>query len=347
VLKSVVPDYKKLINFKFIKYNLSNNNDDRMRRIIHIIFIIILIPKILSGQTLENREKKIVSQNKILSKTQWDYSYVKGVVNKQGTKISITKYNKTGDIIEENLLNNKGIVTGWEKYEYDANGNKTLYERSGNSGKYSKAYKYDEKNNLILEAGFNGAENFRNSFTYLPSNKLESLTYSVNNKIEEKRQYNYSGNTCIISIYAQGQTLSSKLKLLYDNRSNVIEETLLNLDNKETEKKLYKYNSILQITEEEKNQGGVLNYRITYIYDLQGNLLSVSEETKTNKKYIKKSFTYDSLGNLTEYKWRRAPDDEFNIKSYTYNSKGICISEHTFYPNTKFELLSKYEYEFY
>jgi hypothetical protein len=318
-----------------------------MRRLINSLFIILFISSILSGQTLEDREKKIVFQNKILSKTQWDYSYTNGTISKQGTKISSTKYNNSGDIVEEDLLNNKGLVTGWEKYEYDTKGNKTLYERSGNSGKYNKSYKYDEKNNLIIEAGFNGAENFRNSFTYNPTNKLETLIYSINNKIEEKRVYSYSGSTCIINIYAGGETLTSKLKLLYDNRQNVIEETLLNLDNKETEKKSYKYNTTLQITEEEKNQGGVLNYRITYVYDIQGNLLTVSEETKTYKKYIKKSFTYDSLGNLTEYKWRRSPNDEFNSKTYTYNPKGICLTEHTYYPNTKFELLSKYEYEFF
>jgi hypothetical protein len=318
-----------------------------MRQFTFIIYIIIFIPTFLTGQTLDNREKKIASQNQILSKTQWDYSYVNGVISKQGIKISITKYNKSGDIIEEDLLNNKEVVTSWEKYEYDANGNKTLYERSGNSGKYSKAYKYDAKNNLILEAGFNGAENFRNTYDYNLSNKLEILIYSVNNKVEEKRIYTYSGNGCLISIYTGGQTLTSKLKLLYDNRQNVIEESFLSLDDKVTEKKSYKYNTLFQITEEEKNQGGVLNYRITNTYDIQGNLLTVSEETKANKKYIKKSFTYDSLGNLTEYKWRRAPDDEFNSKTYTYNSKGICLTEHTFYPNTKFELMSKYEYEYY
>jgi hypothetical protein len=318
-----------------------------MKRLLNIIFILSFILSMISGQTLEEREKKIVFQNKILSKTQFDYDYSNSIVSKQGAKISITRYNKTGDIIEENLLNNKGLVTGWEKYEYDTKGNKTLYERSGNSGKYSKAYKYDQKNNLILESGFNGTENFSNSFTYNSSNKPETIIYTVNNKIEEKHVYAYSGEVSIISIYSSDQTLTSKLKLVYDNKGNVLEETLLGLDNKEAEKKSYKYNSTYQLTEEEKNSGGVLRYKFTYVYDASGNLLSVSEETKSFKKYIKKSYTYDSLGNLTEYKWRRSPDTEFNSKTYTYNSKGICLSEHTYYPNTKFELMSKYEYEFY
>jgi len=313
----------------------------------YFIFILSLFPKFLFSQTFEEREKKIAVQNKILSKTQWDYSYSNGTMSKQGTKISITKYNKAGDIIEEDNLNVKGQITGWEKYEYDAKGNKTSYEKSSNSGKYNKVYKYDEKNNLILETGFNGAENFRNTFTYNSSVKLETLIYSVNNSIEEKRIYSYNGSKCIISIYKGGQTLTSKLKLVYDVKGNVIEETVMSLDDKEKEKKTYKYNSVSQVTEEEKNQGGVLNYRITYTYDVQDNLLTQSEETKSYKKYVKKTYIYNTSGNLTEYKWRRTPDDEFNVKTYTYNLKGICLTEHTYYPKTKFELLSKYEYEFF
>jgi hypothetical protein len=318
-----------------------------MRRLINILFFLSLISSINYGQTIEEREKKIVFRNQIMSKTQWDFSYSNGTVSKQGTKISFTRYNKSGDIIEENLLGAKEQVTQSEKYEYDANGNKTLYERNGNSGKYNKAYKYDQKNNLILEAGFNGTENFRNSFTYNSSNKLETIIYSVNNNIDEKHIYAYSGDISIISIFNREQTLTSKLKLVYNNKGNVIEESLLSLDDKETEKKSYKYNASQQITEEEKNKGGALNYKLTYTYDALGNLLTVSEETKAFKKYIKKSYTYDSQGNLTEYKWRRDPANEFNIKTYTYNSKGICQTEHTFYPSTKFELLSKFEYEFY
>ena len=57
----------------------------------------------------------------------------------------------------------------------------------------------------------------------------------------------------------------------------------------------------------------------------------------SQKKYDKKVFTYDASGNLKAYKWRRNGSDEFNVKTYTYNTKGICLTEHTFYPKTKYE----------
>jgi hypothetical protein len=318
-----------------------------MMRTITFILTFILFPSLIFCQALEERDKKIASQNNVLSRTQWDYSYNKGVVDKQGKKTSLTRYNKSGDKTEEVVYNIKGLVTGSEIYEYDAKGNRTKYERSGNSGKYRKESIYDERDLLVTETGFNGAENFRNTFTYNSLGKLEAITYSVNNKTEEKRIYTYSGSASIINIYGAGLAMSSKLKMVYDSKGNVLEETLLNLDEKVTSKKNYKYNPTQQVIEEEKNQGGTLNYRLSYTYDQKGNLLNISEETTAIKKYVKKSYNYDAQGNLTEYKWRRRPEDEFNVKSYTYNQKGVCLTEHTFYPNTKFELLTKYEYEYY
>jgi hypothetical protein len=318
-----------------------------MMRSISIGLIYLLFPSFIFAQALEEREKKIAAENKIKTRTQWDYNYVNGVMNKQGMKTGTAIFNTNGDKIEENILNAKGLVTSTETYQYDTKGNRTLYERSGTSGKYKKVSTYDTKSNLTSESGFNGTENFKNNFTYNSSGKVESITYTVNNNIEDKRVYSYSGSTCFIEIYTKGQTLTSKLKLVSDSKGNVTEETLLSVDEKVTSKKNFKYNTTQQVIEEEKNQGGTLNYRLTYVYDTKGNLLSISEETTTIKKYVKKSYSYDSQSNLTEYKWRRSPDDEFNVKKYTYDAKGICLTEHTLYPKTKYEVLTKYEYEFF
>lgn len=318
-----------------------------MIRVVTLITSYLIFNSLMFGQALEEREKKMASQNGIQTRTQWDYSYVKGVMDKQGKKTSISRYNKEGNKTEENTLNAKGLVTNTEVYQYDAKGNRTLYERSGNSGKYKKESAYDAKNNLLSESGFNGSENFKNSYTYNAAGKLETITYTVGTRTEEKRVYSYTGNNTIIQIFAGGQAISSKLKMVSDSKGNILEETMLTVDEKETSKKKFKYNTTEQVIEEEKNQGGNFNYRLSYSYDAKGNLLSVSEETPALKKYVKKSFTYDAQGNLTQYQWRRGPEDQFNVKTYTYDSKGICLTEHTFYPNTKFEIMTKYEYEFY
>jgi YD repeat-containing protein len=317
-----------------------------MKRVI-ILILLSCFSCWLFSQTLEEREKKIIARNNIKTKTQWDYNYQNGKPSKQGKKSSITTYSPSGLVLEKNNLNNKELVTGWEKFQYDTKGNRTLYERNSGSGAYKKTSQYDTKNNLTLETGFNGSDNFKNTLSYNNQGKLSEVVYSTNNNIDEKRVYVYYENTSIIGIYTKDNSLISKIKLVFDNNSNIIEEIVLSFDDRELEKKKYKYDNASRIIEEEKTRGGSFYYRLTYTFNSSGELLTISEENLSEKKYVKKSFRYDEGGDLLEFKWRRSSADDFNIKTYTYNSLGICQTEHTFYPSTKYELLTKYEYEFY
>jgi hypothetical protein len=121
----------------------------------------------------------------------------------------------------------------------------------------------------------------------------------------------------------------------------------MSIDNRELEKKTFKYSSASQLLSEEKTRGGNFFYNITNVYDTKGNLIKVYEETITKKKYLKKEYTFDSSGNLVSYKWRRNPDNEFNEKKYTYNPAGVCLTEQTYYPKTKYRSLVKYSYTYY
>jgi YD repeat-containing protein len=318
-----------------------------MKYLFPITFLLFSLSSYLFGQTLEEIETKIAAKNHIRTKIQIDYKYSKGKPSNTGVKSVTKSYSSKGELLEKRALSSKGEVIGWEKYTYDEAGNRTLYERENTSSNYKKASKYDDKNNVLLEAGFNGAENFRNEYKYTPSGKVMEIIYYVGNRMEQKMLYEYSGNIAIVGIYAGGNTLTSKMNLKYDGKENITEEIKQTIDGVELEKKIYTYNTAGEILQEEKIIQGNFNYRLTYAYDTSGNLLKISEENNNESKYDKKVYTYDSAGNLTEYKWRRSPSDEFNIKKFTYNSQGICLTEYTFYPKTRYELLSKFEYEYY
>ncbi len=318
-----------------------------MKFLLSISFLLFPFFPSLFSQTLEELEKQMAAENNIRTKIQFDHKYIQGKASKTGTRTVVKVFSNKGDLLEKNSLNNKGAVIGWEKYAYDQAGNRTLYERENTSSKYKKESKYDVKNNLLLEAGFNGAENFRNEYKYSSTGKVKEISYSVGNRVEQKIVYQHNGNNAEVGIYAGGNTLTSKMKLKYDTKGNIIEETKLAIDNSEIEKKAYTYNASGKILKEEKTSQGNLIYRLTYIYNTRGNLLKISEETRSKKQYDKKIYTYDSTGKLTEFKWRRNPSDVFNMKSFTYDSRGICLTEYTLYPKTKYELLSKFEYEFY
>ncbi len=318
-----------------------------MKLNLFITFISLSITSQLFSQALEERERQIATQNHIRTKTQIDYKYLAGKPSKTGVITSKTYYSRSGEIMREDYIDSKGQVNNSEIYDYDQNNNRTRYQREGSGGTYKKVSGYDGRNKLVVEAGFNGSENFRNEFNYDNTGKLQEATYTINGNLQQKLVYEHSGSTTHVKTYMHGSILISNIKMVYDNKGNIIEETTYGIDDRELEKKVYKYNSSSQLIEETKTQKGKFYYRYIYNYDSRGNILSIYEETLAKNKYAKKIYSYDSAGNLTEYKWRRNPDEEFNVKTYSYDARGICLTEHTYYPSTKFELLSKYEYEFY
>lgn len=82
-----------------------------------------------------------------------------------------------------------------------------------------------------------------------------------------------------------------------------------------------------------------------YNYNTNGDLVEISEENPGTPKFIKKSYTYDSLNNLKEINWRRKGNEEFNRITYSYDERGLCTSTDTWYPATKYKVLTKYTYE--
>ncbi len=317
-----------------------------MKIVFHIIVLSFLY-SYLFGQNIEENEQKVISKNGVIAKTQWDYNYSNGKTSKTGKKTIRTTYNRKGQALSVDAFNMKGEIISSEKYEYDSDGNKTLYERVSTNGKYKKAYQYNNKNQIVLEAGFNGSEPFRNTYQYNLKGLPVEIVYVLSNRTDEKRIYDYSGNTASVEVYKSGNQLASKLKLIYDDLDRITKEILYSLNNTELEKKIFEYNSGNNLVKEEKYRSGKFYYRISYTYDSNGRLLKVAEQNAGSSKFDKKVYTYNSSGQLTEYKWRRGSDDKFNVKQYTYDGKGLCISEYTYYPATDFKVLTKYTYEYF
>ena len=75
--------------------------------------------------------------------------------------------------------------------------------------------------------------------------------------------------------------------------------------------------------------------------------MDISEESPGTSRFIKKSFIYDTQGRVLGIHWRRKGNEDFNLISYTFDSKGLCTTAETFYPATKYRVLTKYVYEVY
>jgi len=250
-------------------------------------------------------------------------------------------------MIQVNALNAAGAVLHSENYKYDARGNRTEYNRKSVENSYQKVYIYNDQNLLGEEHGFDGVENFRNLYFYNTDGEMTEIRYMKNTILNEKRIFSKDGVTTTVKVYNKTGTLTSRLILIYDSRNNLVEESIYGASPNPLEKKTYNYDEKKKLKEESKFRMNKMTVRNTYNYNSTGALNEITEEAPGLQKYVKKSLSYDPNGNLLEIKWRRNGSEDFNRISYTYDDKGLCTAADTFYPATKYRVLTKYTYEYY
>jgi hypothetical protein len=295
----------------------------------------------------EIKTKQGIAKNGVKNQISWDYKYTGEKADKNGVKTSITTFSNKGDVLQINALNPAGAVLHTEKYTYDSKGNKTEYIRNSPGSSYQKKYTYNERNLLTEESGFDGVENFRNQYFYNGNGEMTEIRYLKNNVTQEKRIFSKDGVTTTVSVYNKSGVVASRLVLIYDSKGNLIEESVYGLSQDPLEKKTYNYDDKKKLKEEARYKLNKMTVRSTYNYGPSGNLTEITEESPGNEKYVKKSMLYDNNGNLLEIKWRRNGKEDFNRITYQYDARGLCLTADTFYPATKYRVLTRYEYEFY
>jgi hypothetical protein len=318
-----------------------------MKHIFTYLFISAFFISYSFAQTLELKDREMFSKHNVKVRTKLDYNFKGNIPSLEGKVTAKSYYDKNGRVLAAYSFNLKGDTVTFDKYEYDKNGNRVLYQRKSLHGEYKKESEYNSVNNLIEEEGFDGGATFQTIFKYDDQNRVLNITYFTADEIDEKRVYKYNGNKATVEILKLGKHLTSKMELLFNNNRQILEEKLLSLDGKVLEKKTFEYNSKGDIVKEEKYKNNALFYQLIFDYDSNGDLLSITEDAPSKDKFIKKKFGYDNLGRITEYHWKRRPDDEYNIKNFKYEDDGVCSEEHTYYPRTNYKLLTRYEYEFF
>jgi YD repeat-containing protein len=321
-----------------------------MRLLITLAYIVIAACG-YSQSADDSKAKETFVRNRIKAQTSLDYAYNGEKPAVTGVKTSLTLYDASGNVSQVTTFNPKGQVLNIEKYKYDTRGNKTEYTRyaGGTEGKaaYQKISKYNEKNQVIEESGFDGVENFKNTYVHNAQGEMTEIRYLTNNVLKEKRIFTKEGHVTHVSIYNAAGTITSKLVLTYDAKKNLVEEAVYGVNQSALEKKTYHYDENKNLKEESKYKLDKITLKTLYNYNSAGNLVDISEESPGSPKFIKKIFTYDAQGNVLGIQWRRKGNEAFNKISYTFDSKGLCTTAETFYPATKYKVLTKYVYEVY
>jgi hypothetical protein len=316
-----------------------------MRYFLFFVFLFLLVQ--LNGQNEDLKNRQSIARNKVRNQISWDYKYIGEKPDKNGVKTSVTTYATTGDVVQVNALNPAGTVLHTEKYSYDSRGNKTEYTRNSGDGSYQKKYIYNDQNLLAEESGFDGVENFKNLYFYNAKGVMTEIRYMKGTIVQEKRVFTKDGVTTNVAVYNKTGTVTSKLVLIYDSRGNLIEESVFGMSPDPVEKKTYNYDDRKNLKEEARYKLNQMTVRNTYNYGPTGDLIEITEESPGNSRYVKKMMSYDTKGNLLEIKWRRNAKEEFNRITYQYDEKGLCTTLDTFYPATKYRVLTRYTYEYY
>jgi hypothetical protein len=311
--------------------------------------ILLLIQPVNTGaqNIFEEKQKEVVKENQVFALTTWDYYYTNGKPSKSGIKTSFNKYDRFGNVVELITYKLKDTAA-FETFKYDNEGKRTNYvKKKGIKVSYQKSSKYDNDGKLIMETGFDGTSDFQNDYVYNGDGKLESITYILDKRINEKRSFEHEGNMTNIKVYNSKKEITSYLALKYDDHNNVVEEMVYSSDKIPTEKKLYVYDNNNNVISEVKYRGDSFYYKLTYLYNSKGELTNIDEENPNEGRYLKKQFFFDNSDNLIEMRWRRNADEDFSLRTYQYDDDNICTQYETFYPATKFRVLTKLNYEYY
>ena len=316
--------------------------------LICFLFLLLIRPANTDAQNIfEEKQKKVIIKNHISSLTTWDYYYTNGKPSKSGIKTSFNKYDHFGNVIELITYKLKDTAA-YETFKYDKEGKRTNYvKKKGVKIAYQKTSMYSDDGKLLQESGFDGTSEFHNNYVYNIDEKLEKITYILDDRINEKRIFNHEGNTTGITVYNSAGDIISYLTLKYDDNDNVIEELVYNTEKIPTEKKLYVYNNDNKVISEVKYRGENFYYKLTYLYNSKGGLTNIDEENPNDGRYLKKQFFYDDNENLVEMRWRRNASEDFSLRTYEYDKDDIGSQYETYYPVIKFRVLTKLNYEHY
>jgi hypothetical protein len=320
-----------------------------MNRSFAIVFTLIftvLLP--LHAQNDRNeKERNWIRSNQIKSKEQWDYRYVNGEPTRKGFLSSKMTFDKEGRVTEiTNYLNN-GQVINVSSYSFDPRGNQTEYIKyTGNKSKLSfrQTYTYDGNGNKITETGFNGAEAYKNTYTYNPQGKLTEINYFLEDKLDETRQFRYQGNEVEVQVIDNQGALKFKIRNKVDAKGNILETVKTDKTGTTVGKTIYSYNDNSLLLKEESFNKGVVEERLFYVYDSGNNLIEIWLEKAAGEKYLRNTYTYRPDGRISEEKWRASPTADFSYKKYTYDSKGQLKSTDSFFASYKYRVLNQFKY---
>lgn len=137
-------------------------------------------------------------------------------------KLTFTRYDKKGNVIEQMEFNEDSTISKWEKYNFNKNGDQIFFQELDQKGK--------QKRKII---------DVYDAF----GNNTEARTYNSQDSLTEKSIYTYNNFNDKISetIYDKDDKLKSKEVYEYESKGMIKSKMVYNADNKIIYTRTYKY----------------------------------------------------------------------------------------------------------
>ncbi|SJZ77194.1 RHS repeat domain-containing protein [Selenihalanaerobacter shriftii] len=254
----------------------------------------------------------------------------------------IEKYDNQDRLLSEVDKNEKGEVTGYEKYEYDDEGR--LIKKAdtklfmGDQINIFKVYNYNQagrKKGYIIKTARKGSKLGKGIYEYYDNGKLKyKYTEDILNGLVKKFYYNKKGEKTKVIDDSDGifeiHTVSS-FKREYDEQGRMIKETEIKTikDTGEEIIDVSHFNKFGKITKSITKNENTTKFWFEWEYDENGNEIKfVSRDSNGTIKRIRKN-KYDKNGNkIEDFRRARKDNGEFWIFLWVnnkYNEEGDII----------------------
>lgn len=265
----------------------------------------------INAQPTKNtlQENNLKGNVKSVTETEYGTVDVSGKIEKESdmTGSIVSTYNRSGNIIEQKIVDSKGVMGFKTVYEYQ-NNLKTREISYNSKNKVTERWvaTYNDKGE-INEAYrvFEGRNIEKVINTYDHKGNLLEETWYLNDFVYYKRTYTYSDNHKTVEIKSFDSLGNNTTKEIakYNAQGILLEESKSNIKDSSREKTVCVYNEKEQLTEEQNyNSKNIMENKTVYVYDDKGNVIEENWYDNKNKftTRIKNTYTFDSYGNWTE-----------------------------------------------
>lgn len=186
-------------------------------------------------KSMEVRERELIKKLKISSVDRINFELdARGNLINKG-KISSSKYNQKGFLVETIIFDGKGRVENRYEYKYDSKGLRTESLRYNAQNQLDKkyTYEYDNLGNKIRSTRSNANGKEEKYYLYEYDAKLNLISdewYDISGNLEYKIETEYDDARNKSVSYSHDENGDSNFKFIfkYDDKQNLIEEQKFN-----------------------------------------------------------------------------------------------------------------------